>query len=216
MRNLLFIFGLTGAFVWATPESRAAFSDDFNTAQASATYNGSAGLSSASTLITANYTRSIYASITSNSAPGDARDRVAIANGAFTFSSDNEVTGRGDDFYSFSTPISLTLTPVFQFTILNNDVAGSIVFYVGDTTGTSVSTSVPLPVVLAGAPVVLTVPANTLGINASSVNSLQFFFGGTRGEDLSIDSIAAVPEPGSLAWLGVAAGVGWLARRRRA
>lgn len=212
-------FGLAGALAVSVATAQAAFSDDFSTSQASTSYNGASGFSSASTLLTPYGARVLYADILGNTAPGDARARTAVSGGAFTFSSDNEVTGYGLAFYSFSTPISLTATPVFQVTILSNDLLGTLSINEYDTSGNSVSTTVPLPAMpVSGTPLVLTVPTNAVGINYASLNRLEFYFGGTKGEDLSVDGIVAVavPEPGSLALLGVAAaaGTGWLIRRR--
>ena len=202
----------------------SAFSDDFSVSQASSTNDAASGFDTGSTLMTSYGSRLLQTDIISNTAPGDARGRTAITagSGAFTYSSDDEVTGFGYVTYAFNTPISLTLTPDFQFTFLSNDALGTFSISVFDATGASGSVSYTLPVVAAGtAPVVLTVPANVVGVNSAAVTKLVFSFGGTKSEDLSVDSIAAVtiPEPGSLATvalLGSVVGVGLLARRRRA
>ena len=222
----LSIMVMAGVLLGSTTASQAAFSDDFSASQASSTNDGSAGFDTGSTLMNGTFgttsgNRLLQTDIVSNTAPGDARGRSAITTGSgtLTYSSDDEVTAFGYVTYSFASPISLTLAPAFQFTFLSNDAAGSFTVGLTDTNGVSTTATYTLPVVIAGAPLVLTVPANVLGVNTASVSKLVFSFGGTKSEDLSVGSISAVPEPGSLGAalvLGGLAGAGWLARRRRA
>lgn len=225
MRNLLLTVAAAALLGSATQVGAVlvpipGFSDDFSTPQATSTNNAVSGFDTGTTLMTSNGPRLIQTDILSNTAPGDARGRTAILNGAFSFSTDDGVNGLGFLTYSFNTPVSLTLSPVFVFTFLGNDDNGALHINVTDTVGNTSTTNFAIPSFPAGTgPVTLAVPANLVGVNSASVSKLVFSFGGTPSEDLSIDAIRAVPEPGTLGLLtvlGSLTGAGLLARRRRA
>ena len=211
------LLGSVTAVRAATPV--AGFSDDFSTGQTTSTNNASSGFDTGSTLLISNGSRTIQTDILSNTAPGDARGRTAILNGTFSYSSDDGVVGLGYLTYSFSTPISLTLAPAFAFTFLGNDDTGALHITATDSSGNTATTNDLLPN-LSSTPTAtpIIVPANLVGVNSGSISKLVFSFGGTSSEDLSVDAIVAVPEPGTLGMvgLGLFAGAGLLARRRRA
>ncbi len=220
MRNLSIAVALAALLGSSAVAQAAGFSEDFSVGQTASTNNTSSGFDAGNTLAASYGSRALFTDILANTAPGDARARTAINGGAFTYSSDTEVTGLGFVVFNFNTPINLTLTPLFQLTLLSNDEIGTFHIQATDSGGTLVDMGYTLPVVVSGAaPLTLTVPANFTGVNRASVTKLTFYFGGTKGEDLSVDSITAIPEPGSLgtvALLSGLAGAGLLIRRRRA
>ena len=226
MRNLLITVAsaawLSTAALASAAITTSGFSDDFNTSQATSTNNASAGFDTGTTLMTSNGTRTIQTDIISNTAPGDARGRTAVLNGAFSFSSDDGVDGYGVLTYAFAAPISLSATPVFLFTFLGNDDTGNLLISETDSAGDVATSSYTLPNLGSGpGSVPLLFPATVAGVNSASITKLAFSFGGTPSEDLSVDSVQAVsvPEPGTLgAMIGLSllAGAGLLARYRRA
>ena len=229
MGNLSKLLVLATALLGSAAVSHAAFSDDFSVTQASSTNNTSSGFDAGSTLLTSYGSRLLQTDVIANTDPGDARARTAISNGAFTFSSDDEVTAYAYDTYTFSTPINLTLTPDFAVALLSNDVSGTIGISLTDSSGAVSTASYTLFPLYAAFPsaITFTYAANITGVNTASISKLVFSFGGTKGEDLSIDSIQAVaapttpavPEPGlllTMPLMGTLAGVGLLVRRRRA
>ena len=192
------------------------FTDDYSVDQASiinTTAVSNVDGPSQSFGLFADSTRRLSLTNRSNTAVGDARSRIAVSDGELKFSNDVEVRSAGYVTYDFLSPADLTGSDNVTLNFLANDIAATVTVTTLDYDGNANAFSAPMIVSLA--PFSVTLNGILAGVDRTRMRGIAFSFEGSMaGEDLRLDNVQAVPEPASVAALGVGV-LGLLRRRRR-
>ena len=196
----------------AIPAHASPLFDDFSLSQAGVVNTSAVGFADSGTVaLNANTSRTLYTYNNSNDEPGFSDSKAVVFNNAFLYSSDDDVSGLGYIGYSFATPEDFTGNTDFAINLLTNDVVGILDIVGLDGHGNRSDTFATLPATTS----LTTVNVNNVfvGDDITDIVTVYVIMGGARGEDLSLGSVVAAPEPASMVALG-AAGLCLLRRRR--
>lgn len=146
----------------------------------------------------------------------------ATPSGVYISDSKSGVQAAGQIAYGFNQQVSfvdlnldLSAEDAFCFTVLFNDLSTDFTLFVRSSTGSgSLEASAVHTVGNVGSPTqVLISFAEFTGVNFADVDQIVLDFNGVKDNDMVIDDLKAVPEPGTMVLL--AAGATALAARRR-
>jgi hypothetical protein len=184
--------------------------DDFNVDQGPVTLYDTVTSGSGFTDLGGDLLRSISMSQLHNESVGDTRSRIAIKNGMLNFSNDAGVTSIGRMTYGYTSAKDFTGLTGFKVDFLSNDIASTIDAFVRDADGNASYYTVNIPGQTTGFSRTLSLVSGSADL--SRITSINFAMGGVMDEDIRIDRVQSVPEPTSMAALGLGA-VGMLRRR---
>lgn len=213
MKNILRVTLVTAASVAALSAQAIVFGDDFSVTQVGVVNTDVSGTTLGPAADFAPGVRRVLGtSILNNSLPGFARSTASIHDGALSYSSDFEVQGDGFARYDFATPQDFTGFDTFKIDLLGNDLRGAVTILGQSANGfqsvRSVDifpTSTPYSVMISDA----------FGdVDASKITKVWLFVGGDKGMDAAVTGFQTVPEPATMAILGLGALA--LLRRRKA
>ena len=214
MSTLIRITTLVAALAAAAASQAVVFTDDFSFTQTGITLISPGSSATGGANIASNVSRVLINSQFANDDSGFARSHVGVKNGSFNLSNDVEVASNGAVQYAFANAIDLSGTTGFRLDFLSNDIADGAAIQVRDANGNDSFFSGNVAASLS--PFSSTLSFISGNANLAQTKRVFLVLGGNfRGEDLSLDQIQSVPEPASMAALGLGA-LGLLRRRRKA
>ncbi len=219
-------FAFSVVSLLAVASSQAFLLDDFSTGS----YNS--GYFSAGTVdahITASGAvgglRYVSTTITANPLGGDARARVISGPGIYAVGTESQVDISSRLGYGFanaslvpaSNPLNLdlSLNPILKLSFVSNDVSQPVIATIytnGGASWYSYMATAPSGIT-PSSPVDLQLDFTSVAGLLTDVDGIVFDFDPAEGGDFSLTTVQAVPEPASIAVIGM--GVAALLRRRR-
>jgi hypothetical protein len=142
------------------------------------------------------------------------RSFIDITGGAFVLNNDAGVTSTGGFAYLLTTARDLSGTSAFKVDYLTNNSVGTVKVFVTDADYNTATYSAVAGV--SASPFSVFATPTSGNIDLTRVTGVYFQFGnGGSGQTLSVGHVESVPEPATMAALGLGA-LGLLKRRRRA